>query len=97
MHYDEYASAGDDYDDDDISRRSLVIVQEMTDEIQRRKSKECLEVGIVVEYIVDLVVVRRRLARSCEIDYNGMLIEKSSDDDYRKVVERAQKKLKLSL
>ncbi len=55
-----------------------------------------MEVGIIADYIVDLLVVRKRLVKSQEIDYDQMHLEKSRDGDTKKLIDRTLKKLRLS-
>jgi hypothetical protein len=47
-----------------------------------------LEIGIVADYIVDLIVIRKKLAKSHEIDYNEIHLEKSIEGDSRRVLDR---------
>ena len=53
-----------------------------------------LDVGKIADYIVDVMVIRKRLIKSHEIDYSTIHLEKSSDEDSKKVVDRTLKKLK---
>ena len=47
-----------------------------------------LEIGIVADYIVDLIVIRKKLAKSHEIDYDEIHLEKSIEGDSRRVLDR---------
>jgi hypothetical protein len=54
------------------------------------------EAGVLAEYLADLVITRRRVVRSQDVDYELIHSEKSLEEDLKKQLDRLTLKIKMA-